>query len=63
MALRWNLLIGITDTNRSITKIFISFTTKIQGDNIMIEFNGYLTGISEKFFFKKAVIYVQRAFA
>ena len=29
----------------------------------MIEFNGYLTGISEKFFFKKAVIYVQRAFA
>lgn len=29
----------------------------------MIEFNGYLTGISEKFFFKKTVIYAQRAFS
>ena len=28
----------------------------------MIEFNGYLTGVSEKFFFKKYVTYMQNAF-
>lgn len=28
----------------------------------MIEFNGYLTGASEKFFFKKYVTYMQNAF-
>jgi len=27
----------------------------------MFEFNGYLTGASEKYFFKKAVFYAQNA--
>lgn len=29
----------------------------------MIEFNGYLTGVSDKFYFKKAVTYEQKAYA
>lgn len=38
------------------------FKIKYKEEKYMIEFNGYLTGASEKFFFKKYVTYMQNAF-